>query len=90
MAVKTNAIVQGIVTRITHRDIPREGKDTLHFTNVLIVGDNTLADCTLGRGVSEPTYGEFVTAVVEIDVYRDDDQITLIEYIEVVGNKKAS
>lgn len=97
MAIKSNAIIQGVATRITERKFPARAasagvaaREALTFVNVLVVGDYTLADVTIGRGVEPPTRGEFITALVEIDVYREDDQVTLVEYIEdgtLVGAK---
>lgn len=89
MAVKTNAIIQGVVARVSKRDIPaKDDRAAMSFTNLLVVGDYTLADVTLGRGVEAPGVGQMITALVEVDVYRQDDQITLIEYIDPVEVKK--
>jgi hypothetical protein len=89
MAIKSNAIIQGVATRITERKIAARpaspgvaAREAMSFVNVLVVGDYTLADVTIGRGVEAPTRGEFITALVEIDVYREDDQMTIVEYIE--------
>jgi hypothetical protein len=86
MAVKTNAIVEGVVSRVTQRAYPAiEGKrEAGTITEVLVVGDYTLASCTLGRGVEVPTHGQFITALVEIDIYRDDDSVKIVEYIDPV------
>jgi len=81
VAVKTQAIVEGVVTRIQTRSGEKDGKKW-SMTNVLLVGDHTLADVTIGRDLKAPGYGELVVGLVEIDVYRNDDAVTLIEYIE--------
>lgn len=83
MAIKSNLIADGIVTRIDRRTIPKTDKrDEMTFVSVLIVGDDTLVNATLGRGVKEPTFGEYVRARIEVDVFRDDDQCTLVEYLD--------
>lgn len=84
MSVKTTAIVQGIVSRISERSGEKDGKKW-SMTNVVIIGDDTLADCVLARGVAVPSFGEFVTARIEVGVFNADDNVTLVEYVEVVG-----
>lgn len=89
MAVKTNAIIEGIVSRVSVRSYAAiEGKrEAGTMTDVLVVGDYTLAMCTLGRGVATPALGEFITALVEIDVFREDDSVKIVQYIDHLGAK---
>lgn len=82
MAVKTNAIIEGVVMRVsTRRGETTDGKKWERH-NVLVVGDYTLADVTIrGDQFALPTQGEVVRGVVEIDVYRDEDSCTLVEWL---------
>jgi len=83
MSVKTSAIVLGTVARVSSRTLPKtETRGELTFVNVLVVGDDSLADLTLGRDVTPPAVGTFIVARVEVGVFRDDDQITLVDYID--------
>lgn len=81
MAIRTSAIISGTVIRSSSRTIKREGKPDLTFVNVLVIGDHTMADCTLADGLTTPENGKKINARVEIDVYRDEDQLRLVEFI---------
>lgn len=89
MSVNTTVIIEGFVSRVSVREIPARAaapgvaaREAMQFTNVLVVGDYTLADCTLGRDVSVPPQGTFITAEATVSTFRDDDQITIQRYIE--------
>lgn len=81
MAIATSAIVQGTVTRVHSRTVTREGKSDLVFRNVLIIGEHTLAEVTLSDALTMPKVGDKISGRVTIDVYRDNDQLRLEEYI---------
>ena len=81
MAVATRSIIEGTVIQITVRDVTSKAGDKLKFTNVLVVGDFTLCDATLGRDVGVPKVGDKIRAQVEVSVFRDEDQIRLLQYI---------
>lgn len=83
MAVRTTGVIIGAVARVTTREIPKtKDREALHFTNMLIVGNDTLADVTLGRGLEPAAVGTQIVARISVGVYRDDDQITLEEYLD--------
>lgn len=86
MSVKTTAIVIGRVARIDSREVtikqgPNAG-DKLTFTNLLIIGNDTLADVQLGRDLGLPKSGDLIAGRVAISVYRDDDQMVLEQYLD--------
>lgn len=81
MAVKTNAIATGTVVRVTERSGKTQAGKDWSMTNVLIVGDHTLVDATVGMGLDVPKQGDVVTGVIEVGVYRDDDSVSIIEWI---------
>lgn len=82
MAVKTTAIIEGTVIRQTVRDLPAKGdRAAMQFVNVLVVGDNCMADARVGRDLVPPKQGEKIRARVVVDTYRDDDQITIEAYL---------
>lgn len=82
MAVKTNAIIEGAVMRVsTRRGETTEGKKWERH-NILVVGEYTLADVVIRGGDFElPSQGEVVRGVVEIDVFRDEDSCTLVQWL---------
>lgn len=83
MSIKTSALVIGKVIRVSSRTIPAtKDREALTFTNVLVLGGDTLADVGTGRDVAVPNEGEFIIARVEVGVYRDDDQLTITEYLD--------
>lgn len=82
MSLSTRLIVQGKVAAVTSRTITTKAGDELTFTNVILIGDNCLADVQLGRGMVAPEIGALVAGVVEVGVYRDDDQHVLQSYLE--------
>lgn len=91
MAVKTNAIIEGTVVRITSRGgTTKEGKPWSR-TSLLVVGDNTLADAALAQSLvgNIPPVGTIVRGVIEVGVYRDDDSVEIIEWLEVGGKAGA-
>lgn len=81
MAVKTNAIVEGEIVRRSERSGKNANGDW-KLVELLIVGDHTLANVVLGRDVPEPPKGASVRGVIEVGVYRDDDSVTLIEWLD--------
>lgn len=86
MAVKTQALIEGVVTRVNTRSgTTAAGKDW-ERTNILVVGDNTLADVTVAQGLALPPKGTAVKGVIEVGVYRDDDSVEVIEWLKV-GDK---
>lgn len=87
MAVKTLAIIEGAVMRIEKRSGKTTKGEAWAMTEVLVIGDDTLCQATLGRGVTEPGQGEYIRAQVEIGVYRDDDSVTLVKYLDGKGTK---
>lgn len=87
MAVKTLAIVEGAVMRIEKRSGKTKDDKDWAMTQVLIVGDDTLCQATLARGVTEPGQGEYIRAQIEVGVYRDDDSVTLVKYLDLKGAK---
>lgn len=82
MAVKTNAIIEGAVMRVSTRSgETNEGKRWTR-TNLLVVGDYTLADVIVrGDDFALPSVGDMVRGVVEIDVYRDEDNCQLVQWL---------
>lgn len=81
MAISTSAIVDGTAQRVTQRVVKRDGKPDLTFRNVLIIGEHTLAEVTLADQLAAPLVGEVIRGRVTIDVYRDNDQLRLEEYL---------
>lgn len=87
MAVKTLAIIEGVCMRVENRSGTTTKGEAWAMTSVLIVGDDTLCQATLARGLSAPGVGEMIRAQVEIGVYRDDDSVTLVKYLDGKGTK---
>jgi len=80
MAVKTQALVEGTVMRTQTRSGTKDG-NAWSMTNLLIIGDKCLADATVARGLEVPPDGTLVRGVLEIGVYRDDDSVTVVEWL---------
>lgn len=82
MSIATRLVIDGNVANISTREVTVKATgEKLTFTNVLVVGPNCLADCTLGNDVAVPEMGKRIQAQVEVGVYRDDDQIRLVKYL---------
>lgn len=82
MSLKTELIAEGTVQRITQREVTVKATgEKLTFTNVLILGAATMVEAQLGRDLAAPERGAKVKARVEIGVYRDDDSVTLTEWL---------
>lgn len=91
MAIKTRLQAHGFVQMVTTRNLPAVKKpdgttrEAMTFVNVLIIGDGTICDATVGRDVAVPTEGQEVHALVEVDVFRQDDAVTIIRYLDGYG-----
>lgn len=89
MAVKTLAIAQGTVMRVEGREGTSTNKDGTSrpwkMVDVLIVGDNTLCQAGLSRDLvnAPPSVGDVVTAQIEVGVYRDDDSVQIVKWLDV-------
>lgn len=94
MSVKTTAIVIGRVARIDTREVTVKATgEKLTFTNVLLIGNDTLADVQIGRDLGVPKQNDLIAGRVAISVYRDDDQMVLEQYLDpasLVAAPKAS
>lgn len=89
MAITTSLIVEGTVVRSSTRTLPAtEKRGALVFNNVLIVGDDCMADCTLDRSLDlrDFTVGTVLRARVEVGSYRDEDSVTLVEVFPTLGS----
>lgn len=81
MAIKTRLQAHGYVQQVTTRKGEKDGV-AWERTNVLIIGDGTICDASLGRGVAAPAEGAEIHALVEVDVFRQDDSVTIIRYLD--------
>lgn len=78
MAVATKAIVEGQVVSVNVRKgVSKRTSEKYEMIEVLIIGENTLANCTLGQGVNAPEVGAKVRGRVVISVYGQEDQTKL-------------
>lgn len=85
MAVTTNLLIEGVVVRTSKRELPATSeRAALTFHNALIVGDDCLADVSIGRGVEVPVVGTPIRGRVEVNVYRSEDQVTLVEIFDTL------
>lgn len=84
MAVKTLAIAQGAIMRVEGREGTRGDGTPWKMVNVLIVGDNTLCQGTLARDLmgNVPSVGDVVAAQIEVGVYRDDDSVQIVKWLD--------
>lgn len=91
MSVKTTAIVVGTVARVESREVTVKATgEKLTFTNVLVIGNDTLADVQIGRDLGVPKQGAVIAGRVAISVYRDDDQMVLEQYLDPATLRAAS
>lgn len=82
MAVKTQAIVEGYVQRIKERSgTTKDGRDWSR-TEVTVIGDVCLANATLGDDIKGIGKGQYIRALIEIGVYRDDDSVVIVELLD--------
>ena len=94
MSLSTKLLVHGRVANVAHREItatkegPNKGKKYT-FTDVTVIGDFSLAEFRLADGLGVPELGQTITGLVEIGVYRDDDQSTLLTYVDLATVAKA-
>lgn len=94
MAVKTLAIAQGAVMRVEGREGTSTNADGTvrpwKMINVLIVGENTLCQAGLARDLvnAPPSVGDVVTAQIEVGVYRDDDSVQIVKWLDIKAAQK--
>lgn len=82
MSLNTTLIAEGTVTRITPREVTvRATGEKLTFINVLIIGPTTLVEAQLGRDLKAPEVGAKLRCLIEVGVYRDDDNNTITAYL---------
>lgn len=81
MAIKTRLQAHGIVQSVSTRSGEKDGT-AWTLTNVLIIGDGTICDATLARGVNSPAEGTEVHALVEVDVFRQSDAVTIVRWLD--------
>lgn len=88
MAVKTRAIISGTVLSVTTREGMTKGDPDkgvkpkpYRIVTALVVGPNTLIECTIDDALTDPTEGEVIQGEVVIDVYRAEDQARLVKYL---------
>lgn len=83
MSVATKLIVQGRVIQTTSRTIQPKapGSSPITFRDMLVVGDNCLANVGLPDDVDTPKEGTVIHALVEVGTYRDDDTTRLVKFL---------
>lgn len=83
MSVKTTAIIIGTVARVNTREgISKKTNEPWSMTNILVIGNDTLADVQLGRDLGTPKVGALIAGRVAISVFADDDQMVLETYLD--------
>lgn len=91
MAIKTRLQAHGFVQNVTRRSgtSTKDGVSTpWEMVTVLIIGDGTMCEATVGKGLSSPSEGEEVHALVEVDVYRQEDSVTITRWLDGPETKK--
>lgn len=82
MAVKTTAIVEGNVIRADSRSFKTKAGEDMTIDSVLIVGQFCIANVRVDtRTFKLPDIGKPIRIQVEVDTYRDDDQMALVAYL---------
>ena len=93
MSVASKVIVAGQVMDVqTRGGVSAKTGETWSTTRVLIFGgDGVVAEVSY-RGENSsavPALGATITALVEVGVYRDDDSLDFVKYIELAARKAA-
>lgn len=86
MSVATTAIVEGSVARVSSRTVKvkagANAGNEITFTSMFVVGPYTVANVRINTDAFElPKIGAQIRAMVEVSVYRDDDEVSLMEYL---------
>lgn len=78
MAVSTKAIVEGQVASVDVRSgVSKRTGEAYKMVEVLIIGPNTLAACTLANDMAAPNVGDKVKGRIVVSVYGGEDQTKL-------------
>jgi len=82
MAIASKVTVTGNVIRIDTRSGKRKSDGEAYTINTaLIVGPANLAEVTIPDALELPVVGKAVSLLVEVNVFRDDDQLRALEYL---------
>lgn len=82
MAIASKVTVTGNVVRIDTRSGKRKSDGADYKINTaLIVGQHNLAEVTIPDNLDLPPVGKPVSLLVEVNVFRDDDQLRALEYL---------
>lgn len=77
MAIKPTAIIEGAVVRIASREVTAKDGQKYTFRNMLVIGENTLADVRIGDAFELPKQGASIRARVGLSSYRNDAELEL-------------
>lgn len=80
MAVATRAIIEGTVQAVSTRSGTND-KGPWTMTEVLVIGENSLAMGTLDKGLGAPKIGDKVRAQIEVGVYKGDDSVRIMAWL---------
>lgn len=82
MAIASQVIVEGSVIRMESRTVKKkDGSGDITFNTALVVGEHCMAQVSIPDGHELPKPGFKGRALVEVSVYREDDQMRLIQWI---------
>lgn len=86
MAVTQTAIIEGVVARVSSRQINFTDKSTgerrsMNIVNFLVIGDDTLAEVRVPEGMSPPVQGKPVRARVALGAYNGQPECNLDAYL---------
>ena len=82
MAVSSTAEIHGNVMRTSVREgISKASGQPYKITTILVIGQNTLAECRVPEHLAVPKDGTTVHAQVVISSFRDEDQMAIEKWL---------
>lgn len=82
MAISATAVIEGTVIRTSVREITAKATgQQFTFTNMLVIGEDTLVDVRIPDGEVVPVAGAEIKARVKVSSYRNEAEFELDAYL---------